>query len=215
MSLKVCCVSDLHGRLPKIPECDVLVIAGDVAPDSKWFGRVPVSLYAEEQRDWFDTKFREWETSVVKAPFILAIPGNHDWCMTLPRGLRTQWLIDMEVTIDGRRFYGTPWVPQISGEWNFEATPQLRNERCQNIPSGLDLLITHAPPFNVLDEAWNGDHAGCEYILDAVSRTQPEHHVFGHIHEGRRAGFSMMLGTTACHNVAMWGSTWMPKMLEL
>ena len=79
MSLKVCCVSDLHGRLPKIPECDVLVIAGDVAPDSKWFGRVPVSLYAEEQRDWFDAKFREWETSVVKAPFILAIPGNHDW----------------------------------------------------------------------------------------------------------------------------------------
>lgn len=211
--LKVCCLSDLHGRLPKVPECDVLVLAGDVAPDSKWFGHLPAALYAEEQAEWFDRQYREWEATVVEAAHILAIPGNHDWCLSLPKGLRTQWLIDKAVTVEGRRFYGTPWVPQISDNWNFEASATLRNERTQAIPAGLDLLITHAPPLDVLDQAWNGDHAGCEYIREAVLRDAPTHHVFGHIHEGRRAGISQRLGTTMCHNVAMWGKDWMPKVL--
>lgn len=213
-SFTMCCVSDLHGRLPDIPACDVLVIAGDVAPDPPLLGRIPSRLYIEQQMQWFDTTFLAWEDTV-PASHILAIPGNHDWCETLPGRLRTQWLIDRLVVINGRRFYGMPWVPRASGEWNFEASAELRNDRCQRIPAALDVLITHAPPFNVLDEAWTGDHAGCEYIREAVVVNEPAYHVFGHIHEGRRGGRSAMLGTTACYNVAMWGSNWQPTLLHL
>lgn len=213
--LKVCVLSDLHGRLPLVPECDVVVLAGDVAPDAKFHWHMTSTMRAEEQRTWFDVTYREWEASVVQAPIILAIPGNHDWCQTLPDGLRTQWLIDQGVTIDGRTFYGMPWVPRMYGRWTFEANREYRRDRCADIPVGLDLLITHAPPHRILDRTMDNESVGCEEIRAALGRTVPKHHVFGHIHEGRRDGHDMQYGLTTCYNVAMWGKDWMPRVLEL
>lgn len=53
------------------------------------------------------------------------------------------------------------------------------------IPYNLDVLITHGPPFRILDQTAPGDaHLGCEELLKAVEEKKPKLHLFGHIHGG-------------------------------
>ena len=51
----------------------------------------------------------------------------------------------------------------------------------ENIPSNTDVLITHQPPYLIMDES-AGLHYGNRTLLDAVKRIKPEAHLFGHIH---------------------------------
>jgi Icc-related predicted phosphoesterase len=51
------------------------------------------------------------------------------------------------------------------------------------IPWDVDVLVTHGPPFGILDTApISGLHEGCSELLDAVERVRSKLHVFGHIH---------------------------------
>lgn len=48
----------------------------------------------------------------------------------------------------------------------------------------IDIMLTHGPPYGVLDETIYGqEKVGCAHLLTAVSRCKPRLHVFGHIHE--------------------------------
>ena len=43
--------------------------------------------------------------------------------------------------------------------------------------------MTHAAPYNILDQDFTGKHYGCELLLDEVmNRIKPKYHLFGHIH---------------------------------
>jgi len=53
------------------------------------------------------------------------------------------------------------------------------------IPEGLDVLITHGPPFGILDQVTpGGEHLGCAELLEAIEEKKPRVHIFGHIHGG-------------------------------
>lgn len=53
------------------------------------------------------------------------------------------------------------------------------------MPDDVDIVMTHGPPRGVLDLIHSrNEHAGCDAILNAVMRTRPLMHCFGHIHEG-------------------------------
>jgi len=51
------------------------------------------------------------------------------------------------------------------------------------IPDETDVLITHGPPYGVMDKTVEGVHAGCEELTKAIERVQPHLHCFSHIHE--------------------------------
>ena len=44
--------------------------------------------------------------------------------------------------------------------------------------------MTHGPPKGVMDYTFSGERAGCPYLFEAICRSRPRMHCFGHIHEG-------------------------------
>lgn len=45
------------------------------------------------------------------------------------------------------------------------------------------MVLTHGPPRGILDIASSGSRAGCHRLFEAVARSRPRLHCFGHIHE--------------------------------
>lgn len=216
--MKICAVSDLHGRFPTIPECDVLLIAGDLCAD---FGHPGIpNIMRERQMAWLDTDYRAWEASV-PAKHILATPGNHDWINAVPEGLKTRLFIDEgcevydELTDQQRKFWFTPWIEPI-WDWNYMLERGPRKARFEMIPHGLDVLVSHSPIHNVCDAAYDGEHCGCPELRRIVQDRKPAHVCYGHIHEAQRhGGPHHMLGKTATHCCSMWGENWKPVEFDL
>ena len=44
-------------------------------------------------------------------------------------------------------------------------------------------MLTHGPPYGILDETDTGEAVGCQFLHNAVRRCRPRLHCFGHIHE--------------------------------
>lgn len=57
----------------------------------------------------------------------------------------------------------------------------------REIPLHTNVLVTHGPPYSILDRCDNGSHGfgsvGDLELLGATERVRPSLHVFGHIHE--------------------------------
>jgi Icc-related predicted phosphoesterase len=235
--VKICAVADLHGRLPDIPECDVLVIAGDICPDIDWRHAGGYDLMKQGQTEWLGDAYREWEDKV-PAEHIVATPGNHDWVDAFPDNCRSQMYIDQGFEMyDGpkmkgrwpkpfgqellrdnlktlKTFWFTPWVSHC-GDWNYQAHRDRRRYAFDNIPHKLDLLVMHAPAHGVGDTTYSGEHAGCQEMRQFIQMRQPRHAVFGHIHEGQRYGTEYRLGGTKLYHVSMWGEDWKPRVFEI
>ena len=189
-------LSDMHGDLPTvgtIPEVDFLVIAGDVAPD--FIRSYARGAYSEthkgvqEQSAWLRGEFTDWlEAAKERATHIIGIGGNHDFALEgragyeLGSSLPWTYLQDEGCAIDGVSFYGSPWVPNLPF-WAFYASDRGLAGCFEDIPSDLDVLVTHGPPQGVLDRCPSS--VGSLELLEAVRRARPKVHVFGHIHEGR------------------------------
>lgn len=197
---RVLAISDLHGRLPDIPECDLLIIGGDICPDGKpRADRLHVGSYDKgeaEQAAWMETKFRDW-LNAIPAKSVVGIAGNHDYVFeTMPgvhRNLRWQYLQDSETLVEGLRVYGTPWCPNLP-RWAFYGDDRRLQNVYSAVPADVDIFVTHGPPkgygdaippesiFNNVGETIN---VGTVSATEAITRAHPRVTVCGHIHEAR------------------------------
>lgn len=205
-------VSDLHGRLPEIPECDVLLNCGDICPDLD-MGGWDRGLMKMRQTEWLGDTYRAWEQTV-PAKMIFAVPGNHDWVMSFPDCCRSQMFIDSGTTFEGKTFWFTPWVAHC-GDWNYQANREQRRYYFDNIPHKLDMLVHHAPAFGVGDLTYSNEPAGCRELKAVIQKRHPRYSCFGHIHEGVRAGREYRLGGTKMFHASMWGAKWKPIVLDI
>jgi Icc-related predicted phosphoesterase len=84
----------------------------------------------------------------------------------------------------GITVYGSPYQPEhLNMAFNLLRGEELKR-KWSLIPDNLDVLVTHTPPYDILDTIEDGSHVGCEELLQAVTnRVKPRVHVFGHIHE--------------------------------
>ena len=61
-------------------------------------------------------------------------------------------------------------------------------KKWQQIPEGIDFLVTHGPPLGYRDNLANGGKAGClDLLYEIKHRVKPKYHIFGHIHEGNQS----------------------------
>lgn len=175
--MRLVCIADLHimarQSMPtNLPSGDVLVVAGDICRTG--------SL---AEIDYFDG----W---IARQPhqYKVVIAGNHDWPFVKtenPNGLLKNgiYLQDSAVTINGTKFWGSPWQPKyFDGAFDLARGPELA-AMWKKIPKDIDVLITHTPPFGVLDRTRRGRHIGCKDLSEAVQRIMPKAHIFGHVHE--------------------------------
>lgn len=103
----ICCVSDLHGYLPKIPDCDTLLIAGDILP-------LAVQSSIPKSIAWLDSSFRKWLKQIAEGRIqTVGIAGNHDFIFErahslVPPDLPWVYLLDDMKEVCGLNIYGTP-----------------------------------------------------------------------------------------------------------
>jgi len=183
-----------HQRFP-MPGGDALVHAGD-ATGSGTLDQV--------------REFLEWFAAQPHRHKIL-VAGNHDWLFQREPGEAARlvrrhpglvYLQDSGLELAGIRFWGSPWQPEFCA-WAFnlprrgEALRQVWNR----IPPGTDVLVTHGPPYGILDQVGGGEHLGCEELRARLGVVRPRLHVFGHIHDSHgvaRAGGTTYVNASVC-----------------
>jgi Icc-related predicted phosphoesterase len=173
--MHVVATADIHNTKPKLPDGDLLLIAGDLTERG-----TPEQLRQFAQ--WL--KGRPHKHKVV-------IAGNHDFCLErktqrqeaeIVLGGVCTYLLDQEISIEGKRIYGSPWQPWFH-DWAFNVPRSTIAEKWASIPSGLDVFLVHGPPHGYGDLTLGNDRVGCEAMLGALKIKRPRYTLFGHIHE--------------------------------
>lgn len=177
--MRLVITSDTHGRhglIPDLPDGDGFIHSGDFMNSG---------LYPEEI-----LSFNRW---LREQPFKhrIVIGGNHDRYFQMhpnaARALLTNavYLENNGVTLDHVSFWGSRYTPEfLNWAFMYPRGPEA-NQYWDQIPANLDVLITHGPPYGILDQtAPGGKHLGCEELLKAVMAKKPKVHIFGHIYGG-------------------------------
>lgn len=182
-------ISDTHGDLPS-PEllsgADVIIHAGDLCPNISYNDKLWDSDF---QYQWIKEKFLPWKNQIQSNKFLF-VPGNHDTVFeqaSYKRQIKLLFennninvLIDDAITINGIKFYGTPWIVPVAG-WSFCARENSMITLREIIPDDTNILISHTPPYGILDEI---EHYGCKALLKRLDTLEKlKYLICGHCHE--------------------------------
>ncbi|CAM9177498.1 unnamed protein product [Phaeothamnion confervicola] len=227
--LRIVCVSDTHLKhnmlLGKIPDGDILLHCGD---------------FATKLRDSdFERVVGDFNNFLGLLPHKhkIVIAGNHE--IAFNRYSREQiqrrlsnctYLQDSGTLVEGLRVYGTPWTNSVNMGFSRRA-PDL-DVVWARVPDGVDVLMTHMPPFNTHDLAYDPHappritdpcgvcgkthrryaHWGSRGLRKRVDVLRPPVHVFGHVHN---RCFSFRTGCEDVLLVFIFSSKrWLPRVTQ-
>jgi Icc-related predicted phosphoesterase len=192
--VKIGMFSDTHSKhkqiftetdLNNIKDLDILLFAGDMTSRGSL-------LEVISFLDWLDNL----ETTATK----IIIAGNHDFYFEqhparakelLSKYKSIHYLEESSITAHGLKIWGSPTNP-IFFNWAFNDTDEVRKEKWLKIPKDTDIVLTHVPPYGILDKVKNWDirynpepNVGCKELFFILKDIKPKLNCFGHIHEGR------------------------------
>ncbi len=179
-----------HGEL-RVPPGDILLHAGDLS------GRGTLPEVA---------RFMDWFGAMPHRHKVL-IAGNHDFLAeqqpTVFRALvppGVTYLNDSGTEIGGIKIWGSPVSPWFF-DWAFNRQRGADIRRHWDlIPDDTDILITHGPPYGILDKVVRDPRpVGCRDLLHRVGEIDVKICAFGHIHEAygwRETGGTLFLNAS-------------------
>lgn len=180
---KITFISDTHSKHNKLKNLgnlstgDILIHCGDISSVG----------YEHEIKNFFD-----W---FLKQPFKykIFIAGNHDFLFErehfyaknlIPDNENIFYLEDSGIEINNIKIWGSPVTPPFMN-WAFMRDQNRIKKHWEAIPKDVDILITHGPPYGILDYSNYGhEHTGCKTLKEKVFEIKPIVHAYGHIHEG-------------------------------
>ena len=149
---KICALSDLHGHLPKIESCELVLLAGDIVPLNIQFDNAASTL-------WFLDEFTKWIDSlpcdevimiagnhdklIERASFIIhAVESKTDFKLTYLSGTTYEYIAR---SLKHYKIYGSPFCHKF-GNWAFMQSEEWLKDYYDNIPEDTDIILTHDTP---------------------------------------------------------------------
>lgn len=222
-------MSDLHGYLPEINPCELVLICGDIVPLSAQGS----SRYTSR---WYERAFKTWAESL-PCDKVIFIAGNHElhfpnhyeyYKKMFPNNSKVTYLYHEEYTYlgsDGKeyRIFGTPYCQEF-GNWAFMLLDSELREKYSEIPENLDILLTHDQCYgygDILlqkDCPWaTGEHIGNKPLTEAVLEKQPKYLFTAHLHSVDHN--CVMINQTKRYNVSLkdesYQAVYSPLYLEI
>jgi Icc-related predicted phosphoesterase len=179
--MKTLLISDTHNQHHDLDipnDIDMIIHAGD---------------FSNKEDQFFE--FLTWYGSLA-IKYKILIAGNHDFkAEIIPTDelkkycadLGIIYLQDSAVTIDGIKFYGSPYS-NIYGNYAFMREDFELAVIWHKIPDDVQVLITHGPAYKSGD--WVNNGFSSERYVGSLSLAEKiaglpklKYHIFGHIHE--------------------------------
>lgn len=209
--MKIIAISDTHEKekFLHLPEGDVLVHAGDLTNR----GSLPT---LEKVAKWFENQNFKHKIMIAGNHDFGFQNVNHDKAVKLFEDVGVTYLQDSSTTVDGIKFYGSPWQPWFHNwAFNLQRGKDIAIQWAK-IPDDVNVLITHGPPHGILDlvedNIYNRGrdlHQGCEELSKRVTQlTQLKVHIFGHLH--LNGGTTRVVGDIIFANAAICTEAYLP-----
>ena len=159
----ITCTSDTHmnAKKLKVPDSDIFIYSGDLSFDGS-LNQISREIKA------LDKVNKHLKNRIL-------IAGNHDFLAekdpAMMRNLCEEkgfiYLDESSVEGEGFKVYGSPISPFFC-DWAFnrERGSDIK-KHWDNIPDDTDILVTHGPPFQILDKCDDGN-MGCKDLMDAI-----------------------------------------------
>ena len=204
--MKILAVSDTHSKKFKVPDdafdSDYMIVAGDICFGMGYIPEVKEAL----------TMLAE-QASELRIKRMIVTPGNHDGAFEWPLArkeidihlekIKNDLGVDVIICIDeildlddGIKAFISPYHRMIgSGDlFAFSYKADMVKELFENkIPKDIDLLVTHGPPFGILDSIKSEtihdsnarEYLGCKDFLKFLQGPdcKIKDVIFGHIHQ--------------------------------
>lgn len=183
--------SDTHNFLQNSSKLSNFLPHGDIL--------VHTGNFTASGKDEEFVQFNEWLGSVsdiyhyrvvILGHRDVKVYGNNFEAMRKLLSNATHLVCHEEVVVLGIRFYGVPW--NWGHKVNFTirpGAPATTNGRFDDIPSGIHVLLTHAPAYDRLDTTYSGtdsnEHWGSRELLEAIRKVRPGLHLHGHVKDSR------------------------------
>jgi Icc-related predicted phosphoesterase len=217
--VKILAMSDIHGqfhkfnidKMPSAEDVDFVVIAGDLTNVGVDF---PPSLEAYKDFAPLDFHNAKEFISALEAKYkkVWWIPGNHDWGLIDREEQFAGGLLpfafpfedhDFGVTIIGESLSTAFDMPHLAEIWAHTTTDQAVDNVTWLFKPPADIVVSHSPPFGILDVAPGNRHIGSRGLLKYIEHHRPKLVISGHAHECSN-GYMNYKGTRVYNVATMW-----------